>query len=176
MMLKDLIVTQSMLRNCQNLNQMVQFVNVGGFWNKTNLELYALKNSTRISPLIAISKFEDGNAYIHDGHHRVVATCLAGREYLRKDEFVVLNWKYEEYLEIAPENNWYTPFDPRIHIRNFDISEFKKEAKMMFEQDASKAVDWILNHVSNFRSERNIWTVDQLCSSIQSSHPSTLCS
>lgn len=162
MQLSNLIVMQSDLRNWK-IEPLISHVKNGGFWTEDFLTEYSKKNNlTRVSPKIAISRFEDGLLFLHDGHHRCAATWLGGRDYLRDDEYSIVDWKYSEYLEIAPENNWFTPFDPRIHVRTADFSKFKREAKEKFEKDFESAKIWLFQHFDDFRAERNIKYVPEL--------------
>lgn len=161
--LKDLLVLQADLRHWTDIDSMIEYVQNGGFWTKEYLEEYSLlKKLPRVSPIIAISSFEDGAKFVHDGHHRCVATWLGGRDYLRSDEFIVSDWKYDEYLEIAPHNNWYTPFNPKTHVRTADFAEFKTQAKIRFKADPKEAVDWLYENLDEFRTLRTIDSVPDL--------------
>lgn len=154
---------QADLRHWTDIDSMIEYVKNGGFWTKEYLEQYSkLKKLPRVSPIIAISSFEDGQKFVHDGHHRCVATWLGGRDYLRDDEFVISDWKYDEYLEIAPHNNWYTPFNPKTHVRTPDFADFKAEAKVRFGEDAKEAVDWLYENLDQFRTLRAINNVADL--------------
>ena len=166
--LHSLKVMQADLRHWDHMDEMISFVKKGGFWTQEYLEQYSKEqNLSRVSPIISISRFEDGWDFLHDGHHRCVATWLAGRDYLRSDEFVLTNWVYEDYLEIAPHNNWYTPFHPKTHVRTADFAEFKAKAKERFAKDPHAAVDWVYEHFDEFRTERLIETVPELASLIK---------
>jgi hypothetical protein len=156
-------IMQSDLRNWDHIKEMIAFVKSGGFWTEENLKQYAESHGLqRVSPLIAISKFDDGLNFIHDGHHRCVATYLAGRNWLRSDEYIVKEWNYEEYCEIAPHNGWYTPFNPKIHVRTADFSKFKSQAKILFESDPVEAVDWLYQHLKDYRTDRIIRYLPEL--------------
>jgi len=161
--LKDLLVLQADLRHWTDVDSMIEHVKNGGFWTKEYLEEYSLlKKLPRVSPIIAISSFEDGVKFVHDGHHRCVATWLGGRDYLRSDEFLISEWKYEEYLEIAPHNNWYTPFNPKTHVRTPDFAEFKVQAKLRFKDNPKEAADWLYENLDEFRTVRTIDSVADL--------------
>ncbi len=122
---------------------MIDFVKSGGFWTIEQLKRYATSTNTYCCFPIQINEFEDGFKCLHDGHHRCVSTYLAGRDYLRRDEYQITCWTYREYLEINHENRWYTPFDPRTHLRTHDISDFKAKAYKLFCKDPIEAVQWI---------------------------------
>lgn len=156
--LKNLMVLQADLRHQADIQTMAEYVKNGGYWTKECLKEYSKSQKlTRISPVITISQFEDGLQFIHDGLHRSVATWLGGRDYLHPDEFVLTNWKYEEYEEVSPQNNWYTPFNPKIHLRVADLSSFKKEAKEKFktDPDTATASEWLLSNMDKFRIIRS---------------------
>jgi len=167
LLLNELIVMQDDLRHWDTIKEMVAFVKGGGFWTQEYLEKYSKKKKLpRTSPLIAITQFEDGLRFLHDGHHRCVATWLGGREILIPDEYQVSSWVYDDYLEIAPQNNWYTPFNPKTHVRTADFGRFKVEAKERFQQDQKEAVDWLYDHLDDFRTVRTIKSVPELAAII----------
>jgi hypothetical protein len=153
--LSNLWVMQENLRQT-NLLEMIKHVRQGGLWDIEYLTKYSQKNSlSRISPLIQISRFEDNLLYLHDGHHRCVATWLAGRHHLEDSEYQIRDWTYTSYLEINHDNGWYTPFDPRIHVRAADFANFKKQArnKFLLNEDAVK---WIESNYDCFRHPRRL--------------------
>lgn len=165
--LKELRVMQDDLRHWDTMKEMVAFVKEGGFWTQEYLEKYSKKKKLpRVSPLIAISRFEDGVDFLHDGHHRCVATWLGGREFLIPDEYQITPWIYDDYLDIAPQNNWYTPFNPKTHVRTADFAKFKAEAKERFQKDQKEAVDWLYDHLDDFRTVRTIKNVPELAAII----------
>ena len=154
---------QNDLRNWDKMNEMISFVKEGGFWTQECLQQYSFKNNlNRNPPLIAISKFEDNIDYLHDGTHRCVATWLGGREFLIPEEFKITSWFYEDYLKIAPQNNWYTPFNPKTHVRTADFSKFKIEAKDRFDKDQKEAIIWLQNHFDDFRTIRTVENLPEL--------------
>jgi hypothetical protein len=166
--LADLKVMQADLRHWDHMKDMVAYVKQGGFWTPEYLAEYSKeKKLPRISPVIAISRFEDGTDFLHDGHHRCVATWLGGREYLRTDEYQLTHWVYDDYLEIAPHNNWYTPFNPKTHVRTADFAKFKAEAKERFNTDPKEAVDWLFEHLDDFRTIRTIKNVPDLAALVK---------
>lgn len=133
--LETVWVTQNGLRNPGQLDEMIDFVENDGFWTQSGLAEYAQsKGLPKAAPMIAISEFEDGKRFIHDGTHRTIATILGHRNYLREDEFTLHRWKYDDYLEINGEAGWFTPFDPRTHIRLPEFNQFKARSKCLFEE------------------------------------------
>jgi hypothetical protein len=160
-LLNELIVTHNRLRHPKDIERMVEFVSIGGYYTESMLGQFAKNESlSRVSPLIQIARFEDGKMYVHDGHHRAVSCWLAGRQEMPHDEYQITDWTYQQYLEISHENGWYTPFDPRIHVRTPDFNKFKKEARQRFlESDHSQ---WINENVHLFREDRKIITVEEL--------------
>lgn len=152
---------QSDLRHWDTIQEMAVFVRNGGFWTLDYLKEYSeLNNLTRVSPLIAITKFEDGEYYLHDGHHRCVATWLGDRNFLREDEYVLTEWTYDYYTEFAPHNNWFTPFDPRTHVRTPDFAQFKKAAREFCLKhhvtNMMYAEPWLLKHEHEYMVPREL--------------------
>jgi hypothetical protein len=146
---------------------MIRYVSEGGVWTKHYLEEYSQKMGLgRVSPLIQLSRFDDGKVFLHDGHHRVVSTHLAGRSILLPEEYEISEWTYPEYLEINHGNGWYTPFDPRIHTRTPDFGKFKKLAKEKFILDPIEAEKWILENQHLYREPRKFHFVPELAAMI----------
>lgn len=163
MNISQLLVTHNHLRHKENLHEMVYYVANGGVWTKEYLAEYSrAKGLERVSPLIQLSLFDDGKVFLHDGHHRVVSTFLAGREILFPEEYQVSHWTYPDYLEINHGNGWYTPFDPRIHTRTPDFGKFKKLAKDKFLTDPLEAERWILENQHLYREPRKYHFVPEL--------------
>ena len=115
---------------------------------------YASDTLTKVSPSIQLTEFEDGAIYVHDGHHRCVSTWIAGRSYLREDEYDLRKWTYAQYLEINGPNRWWTPFDPRIHLRRADVKFFKEEAAKRFQADPHACVKWIRENHFAYRVDK----------------------
>lgn len=109
--LSDLHVTQGALRH--DTAAMQAHVEAGGSWRLAR-------------PLIKVARFEDGALYLHDGHHRCVATWRAGRHTLLEDEFVVEDWTYADWTAVNVAGKWVTPFDPRIEVRATDLTRFRQ--------------------------------------------------
>jgi len=167
MKISQLMVTHNHLRHKENLHEMIRFVSEGGIWTKGHLEQYSReKGLDRVSPLIQLSQFDDGKLFLHDGHHRVVSTFLAGRDVLESTEYEISNWKYPDYLEINHGNGWYTPFDPRIHTRTPDFGKFKKIARERFADDPIGAEKWILENQNLYREDRRFWFAPELAEEV----------
>lgn len=125
-------VTQYGFRNRPQIQGMIDFVKEGGFFDEKSLK--------SPGPLMQIALFEDGKLYIADGHHRVVAIILGGRDYLDFSEFKITKWKYSDYTDINLNVGWVTPFDPRQELRIADYAEYKEA----------------LNHISDDKKEEFI--------------------
>lgn len=157
--IKDLIVTQECLRDINQLPKMIDHVKNGGLWTKDVITSW----SHRKVPLIALSVFEDGKTFLHDGHHRLVSTWLAGRKILDPAEYEIKEWKYSEYLEINFAEGWVTPFDPRIELRLADFFNFKKEVLgVLYAKGLTAAEEYIKSNKHLYTKKRKIFTVDEL--------------
>lgn len=161
--LGELIVMQDSLRHTVQVPGMIEFVRTGGFWTQESLKAFAVQNKlSRVSPVMEIIRFPDKKLMVHDGHHRIVATYLAGRNYLRGNEYVYNDWSYDDYLEINFGNRWVTPFDPRIEIRAADIGVFKKEALELAKSDPDAAIRFILDSKQVYVKPREVHGVTGL--------------
>lgn len=141
---------------------MAEYVKNGGTWDKEALQEYADRENVKVSPLINISRFEDGVMYIHDGHHRTLATLLAGRLLLYPTEFKITHWMYEQYLEINFEVGWVTPFDPRTQCRKADLQKFKRYVIREAKESPEKAIKLIKKYKLIYAEPRKIFTVRDL--------------
>lgn len=155
MKISKLRVTQCGLRNVQQIKRMTKFVLGDGRFNEESLDAYFVANPTSYkSPIISIARFPDGELFIADGHHRIMAIKIAGREFLYEDEFQVKDWSYEEYKEINFEENWVTPFDPRTHFRYPDFLQFKNAVKEQLVISKEAATAYILAHKDEYMEKK----------------------
>jgi hypothetical protein len=134
MYIDKLIPTQQGLR--QTITQMVKFIKCCGIWDQKALNDY----SHSFAPLISLSIFPDDKVYVHDGHHRLVATILGGRDFIYPQEYVLQEWTYEQYLEINLAVGWVTPYDPRTHCRKSDFRQYKKKILALPPEEAVKMI------------------------------------
>ncbi len=162
--LDELSVMQDELRHESNfIEEMIQFVSDGGFWTEESIAQYAERIGTNRFKLMELVQFnEDGRYMVHDGHHRVVATWLGGRSYLRSDEFVLKHWNYTDYQGINFANRWVTPFDPKSEIRIPDISIFKTKAIELAKTDEEAAKKFILENRNIYAKPRLVTGVSNL--------------
>ena len=123
---EECFVSQHGLRNIGQLAEMVTFIKENQRFNKEGL--------SPSGPLIQITRFEDGQLYIQDGHHRLCAVILAGRPFLFGDEYEISDWKYSLYEEINFNVNWVTPYEPRITTREADYGNYKQKVHSCMEK------------------------------------------
>jgi hypothetical protein len=133
---------------------MVAFVKKGGFFDLHNLQQFAEENNIRTSPLIKIARFEDGNLFLHDGHHRVCSILLGERDFLHQNEFFIEDWLYSDYMSINLDQRWYTVFDPRKEVRISDISKYKKMVDDFLSKSPKPTFDQIRNFIFNCYDSR----------------------
>jgi hypothetical protein len=119
----ELQVTQRNIRNPEQLARMTAFVKNDGFFTKNCLSKHQSRGKT--SPLIEITQFEDGQYFLHDGHHRAAAIVLGGRDFIDGTEYRIRQFTYEQYIKPNLAVEWWTPFDPRIELRLTDTSTYK---------------------------------------------------
>jgi len=160
--IKDLLVTQNVLRNFKQIDGMVEHVNHDGLWTTKALNSF---NQDFIEHLIAISEFPDGNRYIRDGHHRCVATFMSGRDYLLDSEYIITPMTYEQYMSINFDVGWVTPFDPRHEARLSDFMDFKRLViYMRSDHTDDKVVEHIRQNKYKYMCPRTMSTVSDLIS------------
>eukprot|EP01047_Picozoa_sp_COSAG01_P084793 COSAG01_NODE_18348_length_1082_cov_2.100712_1_plen_175_part_10 len=96
-------ITQGSLRTAAQMTDLIEHVATGGDWSEAETA-------------VQLVRFEDGELFLRDGHHRCVATLAAGRRaHLLPSEYVLEEWRYEQWsrpnLSLRPP--FITPYDPR---------------------------------------------------------------
>ena len=160
--IKDLLVTQNVLRNFKQIESMIEHIVHDGLWNRKALDAF---NQDSIEPLISISEFPDGKRYIRDGHHRCCATFLAERDYLLSSEYIITPRTYEQYMSVNFDVGWVTPFDPRHEVRLSDFMDFKRLAiYMRSDHTDDEVVEYIKQNKFKYLCPRTMNTVNDLIS------------
>lgn len=162
--LDELTVLQDDLRHFSQMDSMIRFVADGEFWTLDKLALFAAKNGLlRVCPLIEIAAFPDGRLMVHDGHHRIIATHLGGRPFIRSSEFIIKHWDYENYMNINFSHKWVTPLDPRSEVRVADIALFKNTVlDILGSHGAEEARKFILENKASYVRTRMVSSVVDL--------------
>lgn len=151
-LIDNLIITQDGIRDGEPIDQMIRYVKGGGFFTREAIKAFG----GRDQKLIVISQLPDGQDYIHNGHHRVLAIYLGGREYVRADEYTLEPRTYEDYLTPNEVSGFVTPFDLRKHMRVADFSQFKKDvyAHMVDSSDNTPLDRFISMNAHRYRVPR----------------------
>lgn len=103
--------------------------------------------------------------YIWDGHHRVAAIFMGGRQELEPSEYTVMicNFEFATTVHLA---KWFvTPFDPRTEIRVCDLGPFKDQvADLLHKKKKSKdeVVKFIMENKERYVKKREYDGVDAL--------------
>jgi hypothetical protein len=125
MNINNLIPTQCKLRLPLQIPPMIRLVKQGGIYDRETLTAF---DPCSMSRLISLAETEDGKYYVMDGHHRIHSIFKAGRKELDITEYNLHKVTYAWFLELNPAGGWYTPFDPRTHVRLPDLTKFKRKA------------------------------------------------
>jgi hypothetical protein len=167
--LTKLIVSQNDLRHsATHLQQMIDYVKGGGYFTQEAMHEWATINGDRPDPpLIAVSRFPDGKEMIHDGHNRAVCMFLAGRSEIQDNEYFILNFTYEEYIALEPTNNWFTPFDPRTHIRKAEFGDYKRAARQFYVLRPDHLDTFVKTSLDKYCVLRDLWTVLELAAIVK---------
>lgn len=162
----SLKVTQSWIRNADRVRRMVAFVRAGGIFTAEHVaEFHQDEGSYSI---IKLSRFPDGDVYIHDGHHRAVGLFLGGREWLLPEEYEVRDWgSYAPYAEINADAGWVTPLDLKSEVRLPDVMAFKRLAKETPEEELEELTVQ-LKHM--YAAPRTMETVEELAQRVRARH------
>ena len=158
----NLLVMQNDLRNAEQIRGMIDHIRQGGLWTHDALKQYANDHHIRTAPIIYLSRFPDNVIGIHDGHHRLVATHLGGRNELYPEEYEIHDWKYEDYNRIDFKLGYITPFDPLTEVRIPNLSAFKKMVWTIAEHDEKVAEQTIEENRLVFSLPRQIRLLPEL--------------
>lgn len=169
-LIKNLLVTQNAIDSkTDEFKNMVEFVKAGGFFTEDAIKNFMENHASNRSlepakrlQLISINFFQTDVAGIHDGHHRVSAIYVGGRNYLRADEYFCKNMPYKMYNEINPKVGYVTPFNPITEVRLLDFREFKTEALKLLNEDPDSGYKYILEHKHMYATNRTTKTVMDL--------------
>lgn len=159
----DLLVSQEVV-DIQKIQTMKEFVLRGGIWKTEVYErsAYILHGAEGISsPLIAITRFEDGTLLIQNGHHRCRATREV-REFLYEDEYLISDRIVRGYEEINFSRGFVTPFDPKTEIRLADFSAFKAKVLELSKTDPDAAAEYVMQNPHLYKRPRTILRVMEL--------------
>jgi hypothetical protein len=169
--INSIFVSQNRLRDLKQVESIRRFAAAGEFFNLQFMGAWCEKNGHRSPQLIQITSFPNA-LMIHDGHHRCAGILMSCRDYLRDDEYKITKMTPEDYLEMAPQKGWFTPFDPFSEARTPNFSAHKCEALSIMEREGElAAIDYILNNKHNYIERRKIWSVGQLVYETRLSNP-----
>jgi hypothetical protein len=158
--LARLTVGQHGLRHgAGQMHALMDFVAGGGLWSEAALREHAGRHGLPRPSLIRLAEFPAAAGgppllLIHDGHHRLVATHLAGRDFLDPEEYRVTRWAYEDYLAVNFGRGWVTPFDPRTHVRHADFAAWKAQILAVARLDPALAEQLIREQPESYRQVR----------------------
>ena len=159
--LRELIVTQNELRNPGQVLEMMQWIQKGGRWTQDVLCAWCDQHHLEHGrSLIQLTEFEDGQLFVQDGHHRLVATYAGGRYELDENEYQITKWHYKDYREINFATEWFTPFCPLTEVRLPNLAAFKAQVRQLLQVEA---VEFIRSHKHLYAVPRQVTTVADLC-------------
>jgi len=154
--ISNLVCTQLGIRNFLLLPSMIDFVKTGGIFSSTELTNYALRHDNKKNHrLMQVIRFGDDQLYLNDGHHRIIAMILGGRNQLKKEEYCILDTTYEFASTPQFPHSFYTPYDPRIEMRLPNLENFKDTvSKFLNEGKLDKALEFIYQNRHMYVSKR----------------------
>ena len=166
----DILVTQTSLRDFDQLKQMINFVRTGGLFDEGSLGSYAIRNSiNRAAPRIEVARFEDGIMAIHNGHHRAMAIFLGRKDKsLHSSEFFIREWKYKDYTDIVLPH-WVTPFDVINELRLSELHYWKDKVRKFYVQHGEAATQQFIRENKNQYSitRGSLYTVGDMSTRIK---------
>jgi hypothetical protein len=164
LLLEALTVGQHGLRyGVEHMHRMMDFVADGGVWSEGALLRHP--GCPRPAALIQVSALPAVGGpmlLIHDGHHRLVATHLAGRDFLHPEEYLLTWWTWEEYRAPNFATGWVTPFDPRTQVRTADFATWKRHILETARRDPPLAERLIREQPEAYREPRRYSAIASL--------------
>ena len=137
--LGSLRVTQIHLRNDAQMTGLIEHIASGG--NMLELE----------GDVPQVVRFEDGEIFLRDGHHRCVASLAAGRTELMPTEYELEEWEYSAWAAPNFETGFITPYDPRTAIRLHDLTDHREAvAAALRDSGAAAAAEYIATHPEGY--------------------------
>ena len=138
--LASLRVTQIRLRNDVQMTNLIEHIANGGSWT-TEVD----------GDLPKVVRFEDGQLFLRDGHHRCVASLAAGRTRLMPSEYDLEDWEYRAWAKPNFKTGFITPYDPRHAIRVHDLTEHRKAvAAVLAQSGEEEAAEYIASHPEGY--------------------------
>ena len=138
--LASLRVTQIRLRNDAQMTDLIEYIANGSSWT-TEID----------GDLPKVVRFEDGQLFLRDGHHRCVASLAAGRTNLHASEYELEDWEYSAWSEPNFETGFITPYDPRHAIRVHDLTEHRTAVAAVLAQAGEEAAaEYIATHPEGY--------------------------
>lgn len=137
----ELNITQNVLRDENQIQEMVDFVRSGGKFNEASIVDYHNRFGKNVYvDLIEVARFEDGKLFVRNGHHRAVAIHIGGRDAIYDYEYNIVDWKYSDFSDINFKAGWFTPFDVRTHVRIADLADFKRKVKAILADQFPQSI------------------------------------
>lgn len=131
----------------------------GGHDRRTQAQLRAA-----CAPII-LALLPDERLYVWDGHHRVAAIHLGGRDHLLPEEYSTMrcNFKFAQTVSFA---TWFlTPFDPRTEIRVPEFGSFKNEVAVQLKKKKkpeAEVVEYIMSNRQMYVLPRTFESVAEM--------------
>lgn len=139
-----------------------------GTLRKTPEEMEELKthiSQNGIPGKLILTLFEDGKIYVRDGRHRLQALRDLGIQTLPFENCLFEEYTYDDFSEIRffedengrldLINSWITPFDPRLHHRQPQLTPYKKIIKLFYDHGIppENIVNFIVQHPELYRHD-----------------------
>lgn len=101
----------------------------------------------------------DGKYYIHDGHHRLVCMFFLG--YREITDYILTEFKTNDYNEINLSMGYVTPFDIKTECR---LPEFFKFKEIILSHDITdlNAEAYIRRFENYYCEKRTVFSLEQL--------------
>lgn len=158
--IERLTVLHEQIRDPARMRVMVPCARSGGYW--TSGAMHLAPGAPKEWLPIYIARFPDGLLLLHDGHHRVLATYLAGRNWLHAKGYEVNERTYDDFLNPNLRTGWNTPLDPRTECRLADFWQFREEVRSLATADPEAALVFIQRNRSRYACRRTITRVSEL--------------
>lgn len=136
--LNQLILTQEYVRSITKVMDFRYFLSEGNTLDKTPVKLIEIPNE---------------GIFLHDGLTRCLGCYLSGRSYLREFEYTIKTLTEEDYETFAPDNGWFTPFNPINSVRSYKFMYYKDLIMKVYKETGQEIY---LNYQHRYSRPREI--------------------
>jgi hypothetical protein len=145
--ISELIVTQNCLRS----------------FYKTKAIAANLSTGTWFKEPITITRTEDEELYLWNGHTRAFACHLAGIDTLPLGKYIITRMTYKQLASINFQVGYVTPFCPKLWCRKADFFPYKAKVMDLYTNLGYRsAIKYVLTHEDDYLEARSVTHIEDM--------------